>query len=615
MPFGAELTAQGVRFSIWAPAASRVDLELGPRSPQQMERRDDGFHVVTVPDASAGERYRYAIDALRVPDPASRFNPDGAEGQSEIIDPAAFEWEDEHWRGRPWRDTVLYELHVGAFTAEGTLAAAAEKLPQLAEIGITAVELMPIADGPGDRNWGYDGVLLYALRRAYGRPEDLKAFVQAAHRAGLMVFLDVVYNHFGPAGNYLGHYAPQFFTSRHKTPWGDAINFDGPDAEAVRSFFVHNALFWLEEYRFDGLRLDAVHAIIDDSEPDFLTELAAVVRRKFTDRRVHLVLENGDNEARYLTRAPAARPGRYTAQWNDDFHHVMHVLLTGETKGYYMDYDEPGERLLRALTEGFVYQGEPSRYAGGEPRGEPSSHLPPDAFVNFLQNHDQVGNRAFGERLSMLAGPRPLRAAETLLLLLPTPILLFMGEEFHAPNPFLYFCDYHGELADAVREGRRNEFAQFFDSIDLASIPDPNDPATLDAARLDWRAAEQGEHAAAMTRYTRLLGLRRDVLMPLLPAARAQGRMLAARALEVVWPLSEGAKLSLVTNLTDEPVAVPAWPQGDLLAASEPLSSPPPQQLPDWFTAWFLERSTSASAPRDDDRTSAHRQAEARSGQ
>lgn len=595
MPFGAEVTPDGVRFSIWAPASGQVHLELESSGPLAMERDDTGFHVVTVPGAAAGERYAYTIDGRRVPDPASRFNPDGADGPSEIVDPKAFEWQDERWKGRPWRDAVIYELHIGAFTPEGTFAAAAKKLPWLAEIGVTAIELMPVADGPGDRNWGYDGVLPYAPRRTYGRPEDLKAFVQAAHREGLMVFLDVVYNHFGPSGNYLGLYAPQFFTSRHKTPWGDAINFDGPEAAPVRAFFVHNALFWLEEYRFDGLRLDAVHAIIDDSDPDILTEIAASIAGRITDRHVHLVLENADNEARYLTRSNA-RPERYTAQWNDDFHHVMHVLLTGETTGYYVDYDAPGERLLRALVNGFVYQGEPSRYAGGEPRGESSAHLPPEAFVNFLQNHDQVGNRAFGERLSMLARPERLRAAETLLLLLPTPILLFMGEEFHSPSPFPFFCDFDGELADAVREGRRNEFAQFFDSIeDLAAIPDPNAAQTLDSARLHWRATERGEHAETAARYARLLGLRREVLTPRLPAGSARGHMLAERAVEVAWPLADGATLTLVANLADDPLDVLQWPQGQLLAASEPLSAQPPLRLPAWCAAWFLERPSARS--------------------
>jgi len=590
MPFGAELVDGGARFSLWAPGAQRVELQLDDRPGLEMERKPDGFHVLTVPGAAAGVRYRYVADGSGppVPDPASRFNPNGPEGPSELVDPAAFEWHDEGWRGRAWRDAVFYELHVGTFTPDGTLESAAEKLPDLARLGVTAIELMPLADGPGRRSWGYDAVLPFAIRASYGRPDDLKAFVQAAHRLGLMVFLDVVYNHFGPSGNYLPHYAPQFFTSRHQTPWGDAINFDGEDSGPVRAFFIENALFWLLEYRLDGLRLDAVHAIIDDSERHVLTELAAAVQERVTGREIHLVLENGDNEARHLARADG-RPRTYTAQWNDDFHHAMHVLLTGETSGYYEDYDEPGRRLLRCLTEGFAYQGEPSKHWKGRARGEPSTDLPPAAFVDFLQNHDQVGNRAFGERLSMLAPPDAMRAAETLLLLLPTPILLFMGEEFHAPSPFPFFCDFEGDLADAVREGRRSEFSHFFAAHDLASIPDPNDERTYAAARLDWAARERPEHAETAKRYAELLGLRRDVLAPRLPALRAAGRMLGERALVATWPLTDGSRLSVIANLGPSPAPCDAWPPGRLLASSEPLSAPLPRQIPGWCTAWFVE--------------------------
>jgi len=592
MPFGAEVSADGVRFALWAPGASRVELELGG-AVDAMERRADGFHVLSVPGAAAGQRYAFSIDGRRVPDPASRYNPDGPEGPAEIVDPRAFVWDDEGWTGRPWHGTVLYELHVGTFTPEGTFAAAAERLPYLAKLGVSAVELMPVADGPGARSWGYDGVLPYAVRPAYGRPDDLKAFVQAAHREGLMVFLDVVYNHFGPAGNYLGLYAPQFFTSRHETPWGDAINFDGADARPVREFFVHNALFWLEEYRFDGLRLDAVHAIVDDSDPDFLTELARAVEREIAGRSVHLVLENAANEARRLQRRGDGTPSTYVAAWNDDFHDAVHVLVTGETTGYYEDFDRPAERLLRCLVEGFAYQGEPSRHAGARSRGEPSSHLPPDAFVEFLQNHDQIGNRPFGERLSMLAPPDRMRAAETLLLLLPSPILLFMGEEFHAPSPFPYFCDFDGDLAEAVREGRRSEFAQFFDRVEeLARLPDPNDVRTFESARIDWTFAADGDHADAAARYARLLAIRREVLLPRLPAGRGRGRLLGERAVTVAWPLADGSTLTLVANLDDRPLSIGAAPRGELLAATEPLGIPL-DEAPPWFAAWLIERTAS----------------------
>ncbi|HEX5421037.1 MAG TPA: malto-oligosyltrehalose trehalohydrolase, partial [Gammaproteobacteria bacterium] len=557
MPYGAELRPDGVRFRLWAPAVARVQLHIEGRPALSMQRQDDGFLECLAEGAKAGDRYTYSFDdePLHVPDPASRFNPAGLRGPSEVIAPDTYEWKDGRWAGRPWGEAVLYELHVGSFTAEGTYAGAAKRLDYLAELGVTAVELMPLAQTPGRRNWGYDGVLPFAPAYGYGRPEELKRLIDAAHRRRLMVFLDVVYNHFGPEGNYLHLYAPQFFTDRHRTPWGSAVNFDGPDSGPVRRFFIDNALYWLEEYHFDGLRLDAVHAIIDDSEPSFLEELAAAVARRFVRER-HLVLENVRNEAHYLRRDGA----HYAAQWNDDFHHAVHVLLTGESGGYYQDYECPCERLLRCLTEGFAYQGEASKFDAGNSRGEPSADLPAEAFVNFLQNHDQIGNRAFGERLSMLASSELTYAAEMLLLLLPTPILLFMGEEFHAPNPFPYFCDYAGELGQAVTDGRRREFADFFSTADLEAIPDPNAPATAESAKLDWGALAAPDCRRAITRYRHLLALRRNLITPRLPSAALGGRMLASSALTASWRLADGSTLAVAANLGSSPVALAAWP-------------------------------------------------------
>ena len=412
MPFGAEcLDDASVRFRLWAPAAHQVELRLtGANGSVQIpfERCDKGWFELVTDAASAGTQYRFRIDgAQEVPDPASRFQPQDVHGPSEVVDPNAFDWSDSAWHGRRWEEAVIYELHVGAFTSRGTFSAVRERLDYLADLGITAIELMPIADFPGQRNWGYDGVFLFAPDSIYGRPEDLKELVQGAHERGIMVLLDVVYNHFGPEGNYLRFYAPQFFTDRHRTPWGDGINFDGPESRVVRDFFIHNALYWLTEYHFDGLRLDAVHAIIDDSTPDILTELADAVRSSIEpDRHVHLILENDRNQARYLRRKEHCQPKWYTAQWNDDVHHALHVLITGERDGYYLDYSErPLDQLGRCLVEGFAYQGEVSLHRDGETRGEPSRGLPLSAFVSFLQNHDQIGNRAFGERITTCRRP------------------------------------------------------------------------------------------------------------------------------------------------------------------------------------------------------------------
>ena len=382
MPFGAECCQDGnVRFRLWAPAARQVELCLGDITTAihiPLEQRDNGWFELITDAAKPGTQYRFRINgAEKVPDPASRFQPRDVHGPSEVIDPDAFDWQDRDWHGRRWEEAVIYELHVGAFTPRGTFAAAADQLDYLAELGVTALELMPVADFPGRRNWGYDGVLPFAPDSSYGRPDDLKQLVQSAHKRGMMVFLDVVYNHFGPEGNYLNAYAPQFFTDRHHTPWGNAINFDGPESRPVRDFFIQNALYWLTEYHFDGLRLDAVHAIADESGPDILTELAEVVRGSAPDRHVHLILENDRNQACYLERTAQCRPQTYTSQWNDDIHHALHVLTTGEREGYYSDYsDRPVHHLGRCLVGGFAYQGEPSPFRNNQTRGESTAGLP-----------------------------------------------------------------------------------------------------------------------------------------------------------------------------------------------------------------------------------------------
>ena len=506
MPFGAELRDDGVAFRLWAPSRERAAV-IVDGAEHVLEPRAGGWFERTVRDARAGSRYAFAFPGVdvRVPDPASRFQPDGVHAPSAVIDPRAFRWEQSAWRGRAWHEIVLYELHVGTFTPEGTYAAAAARLDALAELGVTAVELMPLAQPAGDRNWGYDGVLPFAPQRAYGTPDELKAFVDAAHARGLCVFLDVVYNHFGPEGNYLHAFAEPFFTDRHHTPWGAAINVDAHHAEVVREFFVQNSLYWLREYRFDGIRYDAVHEIRDDAPRPFLDELAARVRAGVeAGREVHLVLENDANEARWLDR--------YDAQWNDDAHHAFHVLTTGETDGYYRDYTrEPARLLARALAEGFAYQGEPSPHRGGAPRGEPSAALPSTAFVDFLQNHDQIGNRALGERISALAPDDAVRAATAVLLLAPAIPLLFMGEEWSASTPFLFFADF-GQRARARRDRRPpprvRRMARVRGTVAARSHPRPAGPcddaclgpelgrARAAAPRHDARAASRAARAA-----------------------------------------------------------------------------------------------------------------------
>ena len=598
MPFGAELCDDGVRFRLWAPGAKRVEVVIEHRQRNgtaaetlSMIARADGFHELVTERASAGSRYRYRIDGnIEVTDPASRANPDDVHGASEVVDPRAFEWDEGRWRGRPWHEAVVYELHVGTFTPEGTFRAAMDRLPYLASLGVTAIELMPVADFAGRRGWGYDGVLAFAPEESYGSPEDLKALVQSAHRQGLMVLLDVVYNHFGPEGNYLHSYAPAFFNGHRQTLWGPAINFDGEGSCVVRNFFVHNTLYWLEEYRVDGLRYDAVNAIEDHSRPHILEEIAAAAHAgPGRERPIHLVLENDDNAARYLHPSEAAG---FRAQWNDDVHHALHVLATGERDGYYADYvPRPAQYLARSLAEGFAYQGETSRFRGGRRRGEPSGALPPTAFVAFLQNHDQVGNRAFGERVAALVPARVMRCLTALLLLAPQPPLLFMGQEFAAGSPFQFFCDFGPDLARAVFEGRRAEFARFArysDAAERERIPDPNDPATFRRSRLDWSELDDPQHAAWLAYHRELLATREREIMPLLPrmpGGTARSHMLGETAFRVEWLCTDGARLTLLTNLGSESIRIDEPTPGRLLHAVPEETG---ATLAGWSVRWYL---------------------------
>jgi malto-oligosyltrehalose trehalohydrolase/4-alpha-glucanotransferase len=608
MPFGAEVQDDGtVRFRLWAPPHTEVRLALDGADPVAMRADDDGWHERMTDRAHPGTRYQFVLpDGLRVPDPASRYQPEDVHGPSEVIDPAAYAWRDTGWKGRPWAEAVVYELHVGAFTPDGTFQAAIGKLDHLVALGVTAIELMPIADFPGQRNWGYDGVLPYAPDSSYGRPEDLKALVDAAHARGLMVLLDVVYNHFGPDGAYIHVIAPQTFTERHKTPWGAAINTDGDEARPVREYFIHNALYWIEEFHLDGLRLDAVHAILDDSPKHLLTELAERVRGFAGDRPVHLILENEENAASRLRRNANGTPRWYTAQWNDDVHHVLHVAASGESNGYYGDYKGDTGKLGRALAEGFAFQGEMMPYRG-HPRGEPSAELPPAAFVAFIQNHDQIGNRAFGDRLTAFAPAEAVHAIAAVYLLLPQVPMLFMGEEWGASQPFPFFCDFNAELAEAVRNGRREEFARFPEFQDPAQrdrIPDPTAEETFASARLAWNDTAQPPHSLWLDWYRRVLAVRHAEIMPRLDGVRTGGRyeVVGEGAVVVRWVCGDaGETLILAANLTDAAVhGFPSvsgrviWQQGE--AGEDGAFGP-------WTVRWSIEKPS-------DDRSALDRLAE-----
>ena len=591
MPFGAELLdCGGVRFRLWAPSRAQVSIELielieliessetngepaGSTADDghvaeswPMQRDDAGWHEQIVAHATAGTLYRFRIeDALAVPDPASRFNPFGVHAPSEVIDAKAYEWSTTSWRGRPWHEAVIYQLHLGTFSTEGSFTAAAAKLPELRSLGFTAVQLLPLAAFSGRRGWGYDGVLPFAPFGGYGRPDDLKRFVDVAHGLGLMVLLDAVYNHFGPDGNYLPSYCPEFFNAAHQTPWGDSINFDGTASATVRRFFVDNALYWIEEFRVDGLRLDAVHAIRDDSSRHIVDEIGEALRRTAGhDRHVHLVLENEHNTVAHLLRDERGVPKVATAQWHDDLHHAAHVVATRETHGYYAPYAASPVALLgRALAKGFVY---PDRAPGAAPKGRDgnliersdrrSASLPSQAFVSFLQNHDHVGNRAFGERLDLIAPPERVDTLLACVLLSPPVPMIFMGEEFAATTPFLYFCDFPGDLGRAVATGRRAAFKDmpgFEGATAPNAIFDPNAVEPFESSRLRWpdREAVAGQRRLALMRH--LISLRTERLAPRLVDQRSGGRLeVEGDSFVIEWPLAHDQRWILRVNFGDK---------------------------------------------------------------
>lgn len=474
-------------FQVWAPSAHQVTLRLIREGGEQdiaMTRDSDDEHFSLTLHAHPGDKYFYIVDGSKpVPDPVSRLLPDGVHGPTEIVNPQQFAWADDTWRGLGLKDYIIYELHIGTFTPQGTLDAAADRLPYLKKLGVTVIELMPVAAFPGAHNWGYDGVSPYAVQASYGGPEALRRFVDAAHLLGMGVMMDVVYNHLGNEGNYLRMFGP-YFTDKHHTPWGEAINYDQPGSDSVRRYFVENALYWVREYHLDGLRLDAVQTIKDDSPMHILAEIEDRVAELASElgREITVIAETDENDESIVR--PLERGGDgLDAVWSDDFHHAIHAFFTGERNGYYQDFGRP-EQIVRALNEGFVFQGEPFGFWQGRPRGTTSRHMPAAAHVICIQNHDQVGNRAKGERLTTLV-PRGVRSlAAALLLLSPHTPLLFMGQEYDEGSPFQFFTDYGDPaLQKAVSEGRRKEFKDF----DFSEVPDPQDPATFERSKLNWQ--------------------------------------------------------------------------------------------------------------------------------
>jgi maltooligosyltrehalose trehalohydrolase len=495
-------------FRVWAPEAQRVDLVLGADGRRlAMAGTGRGWWQLDHPQAGSGTKYGFSIDGGPArPDPRSPWQPEGIDGRSAVVDQREFAWSDQGWRGAPLAGALLYELHVGTFTAEGTFDAVIRHLDHLIELGVTVIELMPVAEFSGDHGWGYDGVLLYAPHHAYGGPAGLKRLVDACHSRGLGVALDVVYNHLGPAGNYLGEYGP-YFTDRYKTPWGDAINFDGPNSDEVRRFFVDNALMWLRDYHFDGLRLDAVHAIVDTGAVHILEQLAVEVEAlgAHVGRTLWLVAESDQNDPRLVAERGAGGYGM-DAQWSDDFHHALHAVLTGETSGYYEDFGDLAQ-LAYSLGHAYVYDGRYSRHRRRR-HGRSIAGLPGGRFLGYSQNHDQIGNRATGERLVALTSEGRLRVAAALELCAPFVPMLFQGEEWGASTPFQYFTDHSDPaLGEAVRNGRRREFAPF--GWKPEDVPDPQDPETWRRSVLRWEELDEPSHAALLGWYRRLIALRR----------------------------------------------------------------------------------------------------------
>lgn len=617
MKFGTRyLSGNRTEFNFWAPDSKTVSLWLKNNNKSRkdsedndfwhkfpMKQKKDGWFQLITKHAGCGTVYKFELDnKMTVPDPASLYQPEDVHGASVLINlkEKKGKYTDKfEWKGRPWNEAIIYEIHTGTFTQEGTFKALEKKLDYLLSLGITAIELMPLSDFAGKRNWGYDGVLSFAPDSTYGTPYDLKNLVKTAHQKGLMVFLDIVYNHFGPEGNYLYVYAgSKLFNTDEKTPWGDALNFKNRN---VRDYFIQNALFWLQEYEFDGLRFDAVHSIKDDSKKHILKEMACTIKQKITDRHVHLILENDNNEAKYLNKK------LYTAQWNDDFHHAMHVILTGESFGYYQDYSEansahkPVYHLAKSLTEGFAYQGEKSAYRGGILRGENSKKLFSDCFVNFLQNHDQVGNRICSQRINSIISPQALKAAICINIMAPSIPLLFMGEEFGCEQPFYYFCDFEKSLSEAVKAGRLKEISGLkgvFDKKSFDEMPCLTSEKAFSVSKIDWNQLEQKKHNEIFNFYKELITARKKYIIPFIPELQGlQGdkkytkvEIITDSVFCIEWK-SKKRTLKLISNLGNNDFNYDMDFSGTLIAQSDEngfLKLINQKIIQKWGVFWFL---------------------------
>jgi len=571
---GAEVHEDRIDFRLWAPGRKKVELVLERPEPQAlpMSAEQGGYFSVIVPDPGQPVLYRFRLadEEALLPDPASRFQPEGPHGPSEVIDPTRFPWTDQSWRGPALLGQIIYEMHIGTFTPEGNWRCAARELPELAATGVGLIEMMPIADFPGGFGWGYDGVDLFAPTRLYGRPDDLRRFIDAAHRLGIGVILDVVYNHLGPDGNYLTAFSPTYLTDRYRCDWGDAINFDGPGSLPVREFFLANACYWIEEFHFDGLRLDATQQIFDETKPGIIAEIAENARRSAGDRSILVIAENEPQRTELLV--PPARGGAgLEALWNDDFHHTMIVTLTGKKEAYYSDYRGSPQEILSAARHGFIYQGQPSRWQNN-PRGTPSFEIEHAHFICYMENHDQVANSAWGHRLGQLTSPGKHRAATALLLLGPWTPMIFQGQEFAASTPFLYFADHKPEIGAAVARGRRDFLSQFSSLATDAMeryLADPGDEDVFLRSKLDLR--EREAHFRFCDMFKELVTLRKDdAVFSLQGQGGIEGAVLSDSAF-VLRLFGDGTDRLVLVNFGPELVFAPV---------PEPLLAPPRQQ--DW---------------------------------